>query len=123
MQAIQYANALAKSLQSMPGEEDDESEAAMINAKFEARSRKCFDALVEEVLPAYITTVLTNVVTETMVKEITGTSTPLMRELVQGLAEVFCLTDPSLDDNPIVYSSEGTSMEHLSIVSSWLTLA
>lgn len=25
-----------------------------------------------------------------------------MRELVNGLAEVYCLTDPSLPDNPIV---------------------
>lgn len=38
-----------------------------------------------------------------------------MRELVQGLVEVYCLTDPSLPDNLIVYASEGrlvASMSH-----------
>ena len=41
-----------------------------------------------------------------MVREITGTTMPLMRELVGGLAEVFCLADPSIPDTPIVYVSE-----------------
>lgn len=39
-------------------------------------------------------------------QEITGQGTPVMRELVNGLAEVYCLSDPSLPDNPIVYASE-----------------
>ncbi|KAI7042315.1 hypothetical protein KC352_g46504, partial [Hortaea werneckii] len=29
-----------------------------------------------------------------------------MRELIPSLAEVYCVTDPSLPDNPIVYASE-----------------
>jgi hypothetical protein len=32
-----------------------------------------------------------------------------MRELIPSLAEVYCISDPSLPDNPIVYASEGTA--------------
>ena len=79
----------------------------MIDARFEARSRRCFETLVNDALPAFITHNLVKVVTDCMVKEITGTIPPVMRELVGGLAEVFCLSDPKLKDNPIVYASEG----------------
>lgn len=44
--------------------------------------------LLNEALPAYITQSFTKVVTESMVREITGTTMPIMRELVGGLAEV-----------------------------------
>lgn len=36
-----------------------------------------------------------------------GTLAPHLREASEGLAEVFCLTDPSRPDNPIVFASEG----------------
>lgn len=36
-----------------------------------------------------------------------GTLPPHLREASEGLAEVFCLTDPSRPDNPIVFASEG----------------
>lgn len=39
-------------------------------------------------------------------RRITGTMPPHLREQNEGLAEVFCLTDPSRSDNPIVFSSE-----------------
>lgn len=32
---------------------------------------------------------------------------PAIRDMVGSLAEVFCLTDPGLPDNPIIYASEG----------------
>ena len=51
---------------------------------------------------AYITYRIARVVTYCSVKEITGCSTPIMRELMQGLAEVYYLADPSLPDNLIV---------------------
>lgn len=38
-----------------------------------------------------------------------GTLAPHLREASEGLAEVFCLTDPSRPDNPIVFASEGGS--------------
>lgn len=49
---------------------------------------------------------MVRVVTDCLVKEITDCSAPITRELVEGLAEAYCLTDPSLPDSPIVYASE-----------------
>ena len=113
MKAVEYANALAQTIRSIPGDPLDQTPcpAASIDPMFEARAKKAFTALVTEALPAYITHALVKVVTESMVKEITGTTMPVMRGLVGGLAEVFCLSDPSLKDNPIVYASEGASDE------------
>lgn len=105
--AIRYANSLADQM-SLHSRQSSRSEAAVVDVKFENFSRRSIDELVSDALPAYITYRIVNVVTECLVKEITGNNTPLMRDLVQGLAEVYCLTDPSLQDNPIVFASEGT---------------
>lgn len=109
MKAVEYANVLAQSVKPLPGDPPGQSPcpAASIDPRFEARAKKAFGILVSEALPAYITHALVKVVTESMVREITGTTMPVMRELVGGLAEVFCLSDPSMKDNPIVYASEG----------------
>ena len=106
IKAIEYANALAETIRPIPGEHSSPCPAASVDPRFESRSKRSFDSLVNEALPAYITNCLTKVVTESMVREITGQSMPLMRELVGGLAEVFCLADPSVKDCPIVYASE-----------------
>ena len=106
MKAVEYANALAETIRPGPGEQSSPFPAASIDPRFEARSNRSFDSLVNEAFPAYITNCLTKVVTESMVREITGQGMPVMRELVGGLAEVFCLADPSVKDCPIVYASE-----------------
>jgi hypothetical protein len=109
MKAVEYANAVAYSIKPLPGDPISQTScpAASLDPRFESRAKKAFDQLVNEALPMYITHTLVKVVTEYMVREITGTALPAMRELVGGLAEVFCLSDPSLRDNPIVYASEG----------------
>lgn len=94
LKAIEYANSLS------------DTPAATIDPRFQARAQQAFDKLLVEALPAYVTNCLTKVVTEYMVREITGAGMPVMRELVGGLAEVFCLADPSIPDCPIVYASE-----------------
>ncbi|KAL8766340.1 MAG: hypothetical protein Q9209_006867 [Squamulea sp. 1 TL-2023] len=108
IKAVEYANALAESFKPIPGDTLSQipCAAAILDSRFETRSRRAMDTLVHEVLPAYITQAFTKVVTESMVREITGTTMPIMRELVGGLAEVFCLSDPNIKDNPIVYASE-----------------
>lgn len=103
--AVEYANAIAHQLQAPPGHPP--YAAATIDERFEARSRQTVEDLVEEALPAYLTYRLVSLVTDTLVKEITGNSAPIMHELIPSLAEVYCITDPSLPDNPIVYASEG----------------
>ena len=106
MKAVEYANALAETMRPTPGEHLIPCPAASVDPRFEARLNRSFESLVNEALPAYITNCLTKVVTESMVREITGQGMPVMRELVGGLAEVFCLADPSVKDCPIVYASE-----------------
>lgn len=102
LSAIDYANAIAQKIGAGPS-------AAVLTEGFEAQSREAYEDLVNDALPGYVTHRFVQVVTETLVKEITGQNTPIMRELVPSLAEVYCLTDPALPDNPIVYASEGLS--------------
>ncbi|KAI9652924.1 MAG: hypothetical protein M1821_007771 [Bathelium mastoideum] len=101
--AVEYANAIAHGMGPTLGHDQ---QAAHLDSKFEARSRRIEDELVEEIMPGYITHRLVQLVTECLVKEITGNNVPIMREMVSGLAEVYCLSDPSLPDNPLVYASE-----------------
>lgn len=98
--AVEYAQALAGKLS--PG-----SRATSLGSSFDPAVRDAAEHLVNDSLTGFVTQKLTILVTDVLVKEITGQNTPIMRELVQGLAEVYCLTDPSLPDNPIVYASEG----------------
>lgn len=104
--AIRYANSLADQMSASP-RRSSKRDVAVVDTEFDSISRKAVEELVSEALPAYVTYRMVNVVTEVLVKEITGNNTPLMREMVKGLAEVYCITDPSLPDNPIVFASEG----------------
>lgn len=93
IKAVEYANALAETFKLIPGDSSIQIPcvAATLDSRFESRSRRAMEALVYEALPAYITQCFTKVVTEWVVREITGTSMPIMRELVGGLAEVRCI--------------------------------
>ncbi|KAE9989785.1 hypothetical protein EG327_002252 [Venturia inaequalis] len=104
--AIAYANAIVESLAEDNSPLRPKISAVLLDRNFEAESLKAREELVSDALPAYVTHRLVNVVTECLVKEVTGTNAPIMRELVPGLAEVYCLTDPAVQDNPIVYASE-----------------
>lgn len=90
IKAVEYANALAESFKPIPGDASSQIPcvAANLESRFESRSKRAMETLVHEALPAYITQSFTKVVTESMVREITGTTMPVMRELVGGLAEV-----------------------------------
>jgi len=106
--AVEYANAVANQL---PVDGDHAPYiAATLNARFESRMKEIVEDLVQDALPAYVTHRLTGLVTESLVKEVTGNNAPVMRELIPSLAEVYCITDPSLPDNPIVYASEGMNI-------------
>ena len=108
MKAVEYANTLADAMKPLYGMKKGQKvcAAAQINYEFEERAVKALNTLVSEALPAYITLCFVKIVTETLVREITGTTLPVMRELVGSLAEVFCLADPSQPDTPIIYASE-----------------
>jgi hypothetical protein len=108
LRAIKYANAVAESL--LPVEDLPFTNAptqATVNSVLEEKADKAFGVLVRDDLPAYITHLYTQVVSTSITRRITGTLPAHLREASEGLAEVFCLTDPSRPDNPIVFASEG----------------
>lgn len=108
IRAIKYANAITASLEHMSGHPfTSQSPAVTGNADLEAKAEAAFEALAREDLPAYVTHVWTQSVSMSIKRRITGTLPIQLREMSEGLAEVFCLTDPSRRDNPIVFASEG----------------
>ncbi|TID26418.1 hypothetical protein E2P81_ATG00892 [Venturia nashicola] len=107
LHAIAYANSIANSLKRIDGHDfANEKPGATINSVLEKKAEQAFQALVRDDLPAYITHTFISVVSLSIQRRITGTLAPHLRESSEGLAEVFCLTDPSRPDNPIVFASE-----------------
>ncbi|KAL9624857.1 MAG: hypothetical protein Q9160_000904 [Pyrenula sp. 1 TL-2023] len=108
IKAVEYANAIALNSTALPRDDNViPRAAASLDPRFHQRSQKAVEMLVMDAMPAYITYTLVKVVTEVMVKEITGTTQiPIMQGLIEGLTEVFCLTDPSQKENPIIYASD-----------------
>lgn len=99
IKAVAYANAVAAvSKHNQP--------AATLSSSFEATSTDAFDTLLEKGLPAWVTYSLVKTSTACLTAEVTGRNTPLTQNLVGGLSEVFCLTDPNQKENPIVYATE-----------------
>jgi len=110
MKAIEYANAVAKTIR-WPSHTDyckfSRVQAASADLRFEDYAARELLLLCSEALPAFVTHTLVGVVSDCVSKDITGQSIPVLQDLVGNLAEVYCLTDPSIHDNPIIYASEG----------------
>ncbi|TGO48690.1 hypothetical protein BOTNAR_0463g00040 [Botryotinia narcissicola] len=110
LKAISYSNAIAEALEPIPGFDFTATAASKtMSAALEEKATKAFDVLVREDLPAYITWAYIQTVSISIQRRITGTLPAHLREASEGLAEVFCLTDPSRPDNPIVFASEDNS--------------
>ncbi|QDS71061.1 hypothetical protein FKW77_008692 [Venturia effusa] len=107
LRAIAYANAISGALEEIDGHDFAQEKAeATINSTLKKKADQAFETLVRDELPAYITHTFISVVSLSIQRRITGTLAPHLRESSEGLAEVFCLTDPSRPDNPIVFASE-----------------
>lgn len=107
LRAINYANAIAEALEPIKGQGfTSEVAKPTNNAALQEKANRAFDVLVQEDLPAYVAHTWIQVVSVSIQRRITGTLAPHLREASEGLAEVFCLTDPSRADNPIVFASE-----------------
>lgn len=107
--ALEFANAVAANLGPLPGNDSSNGldAAAAMNKELDERRKEVIDILTAEALPASITYGLVQVVTDTMSRSIQGRhQMPVMRNLISGMTEVFVLTDPSLEDNPIIFASE-----------------
>ena len=109
LRAIHYANAICDGLDPVEGLQFTQKPVKpTINTFLEDRAARAFDVLVTEELPAFVTHEYIQIVSASITARVTGALSPRLRELSDGLAEVFCLTDPSRPDNPIVFASEGT---------------
>ena len=107
LRAINYANAIAEALDPIKGQDYTQQIAEPTrNLALEEKADRAFEMLAMEDLPAFIAHTWIQVVSISIQRRITGTLAPHLREASEGLAEVFCLTDPSRHDNPIVFASE-----------------
>lgn len=111
IKAVEYANAVAEGIPIPSFDEDDSgaprlSSAATLDRSFEESSIAAFSLMANSALPMYITYNLVKTVTECLINEITGRQAFVTKDLVSGLSEVFCLTDPKQEDNPIIYASD-----------------
>jgi len=108
LKAIAYANAVTEALEPIPGHDFTSLPVrCTLNSILEDKASRAFDVLVNEDLPAYITHQYIKIVSLNLTRRVTGTLAPHLREASEGLAEVFCLSDPSRKDNPIIFASEG----------------
>ena len=109
LKAIDYANSVMAALGPL---EDLSFSTSPIewtaNKVLFEKAHQAFEALVCEELPAFITHTWIRMASLSIRKRITGTLSAHLRQISEGLAEVFCLTDPTREDNPIVFASEGT---------------
>ncbi|RKF55772.1 putative white collar protein [Erysiphe neolycopersici] len=113
LKAISYSNAIAEALEPLQGVGfTSEPVLRTRNIDLEEKSKKAFDILVSEDLPAYITYIYAQTVNQSIQRRITGTMPAHLIEASEGLAEVFCMTDPSREGNPIIFSSEGKTTQY-----------
>lgn len=104
LRAVEYSNAVLREMKPQAHSEfnHDLSTLYTTNPELKAKVETTFEAIVREVLPTYITHTWTRRASAALTETITGTAPHSSR----GLAEVFCLTDPSRHDNPIVFMTE-----------------
>jgi hypothetical protein len=108
IRALHYANAICDGLDPIEAIDfTSQRPKPSVNLALEQKANAAFDILVKEELPAYITHLYIQVVSLSITRRVTGSLAPHLQAASEGLAEVFCLTDPSRLDNPIVFASEG----------------
>ncbi|KAK5660109.1 hypothetical protein OQA88_13578 [Cercophora sp. LCS_1] len=107
LKAIAYANSVIGTLKPLDGMEFSRRPGVLTrNKALKEKADLAFQALVDEELPAFITQTWIRMASRSIEKRITGTLSPHLRQMSEGLAEVFCLTDPKREDNPVIFASE-----------------
>ena len=103
--AVAYANAIVAGQKPLVGTQDSHV-AAVTDAFFLEKSQSTFEILLSEALPAYIAYQLTKEVTEQLPLQISTMEGRRERMPdAEGVNEVFCLTNPNMKSNPILYAS------------------
>ncbi|GLI79950.1 hypothetical protein PoHVEF18_008298 [Penicillium ochrochloron] len=113
LKALEYANALVRLSTDVPPpavqllQRDNEAVGVTVNKVLEQRVEDGLNALTAEELPAFITSRCITITSKIVEERVRGTLPMKFRETSNALAEVFCLTDPSRPDNPIIFASQG----------------
>lgn len=105
LRAIDYGNAVLHNLSQLTDfnfTHEPIQAPPVENNVLREKAETAFDILVQEDLPMYITHNWIQTVSMSIRQRIMGNP----HHESEGLAEVFCITDPSRPDNPIVFMSE-----------------
>lgn len=114
LKAIEYSNAVSQLLTNLSEiESSDQKIPATRNSALEKQAENALRALVRDELPAFITSISISFVSNVVEQRVKGTLPAKFEGTSEALAEVFCLTDPSRRDNPIIFASEGTLCSYL----------
>lgn len=112
LKAIQFANALVRLSIDVPPaaiqnvQENSDAVGITANKALEQRVEDGLRALTAEELPAFITARCITITSKIVEERVRGTLPMKFRDTSNALAEVFCLTDPTRPDNPIIFASE-----------------
>ncbi|KAI9935060.1 hypothetical protein ASPWEDRAFT_175780 [Aspergillus wentii DTO 134E9] len=109
LKALNYANALVRLSIDVPTpgiSTADQPVGDTRNSLLEQRVDDALSALTAEELPAFITSNCINITSKVVEERVRGTLPDKFQGTADALAEVFCLTDPSRPDNPIIFASE-----------------
>ena len=110
LKAIKYAEAIINGLEPVPGYDfTTETTGATMSWVIDDKAERALDVLVKDDLPAFIAYVYVRTVDLALVNRVTRGEDLGSRNIADGLAEVFVLSDPAQADNPIVFASEGDS--------------
>ncbi|KAJ5240230.1 hypothetical protein N7468_004849 [Penicillium chermesinum] len=112
LKALEFANALVRLSVNVPPpavqavQRENAAVGNTTNKILEQRAEDGLNALTAEELPAFITSRCITITSKIVQERVRGTLPMKFRETSNALAEVFCLTDPSRPDNPIIFASE-----------------
>ncbi|KAJ5171921.1 hypothetical protein N7492_004514 [Penicillium capsulatum] len=116
LKSLEYANALVRLSIDVPPpsvqtvQNDTDPVGSIASKVLEKRVEDGLRALTAEELPAFITSRCITITSKIVEERVRGTLPMKFRETSNALAEVFCLTDPSRPDNPIIFASEGRKL-------------
>lgn len=105
LKAIKYADAVASSLEQVSQHNLGPISTQTSNEDLEDKAQRAFDVMAENDLPPYVAFLFTLVVKSKMMVSAQESESSIPDDTVEGLNEIFCLTDPRREDNPIVFAS------------------
>ena len=114
LKAIKYAEAIIGGLEPVAGYDfTRETTGATMSWVIDDKAQRALDVLAKDDLPAFIAYVYVRTVDLALVNRVTRREDRDPRHIADGLAEVFVLSDPAQEDNPIVFASEGATLQPL----------